>query len=44
MLARGYRGTVPRLRQLALRRADAVFLGLLAAWLLPVRVAAEMGL
>ncbi len=31
MLARGYRGTVPRLRQLALRRADAVFLGLLAA-------------
>ena len=44
MLARGYRGTVPRLRQLALRRADAVFLGLLAAWLVPVRVAAETGL
>jgi cobalt/nickel transport system permease protein len=40
MLARGYEGVMPRLEPLRLRRADGVFLALLAGVLLPVRVLA----
>jgi cobalt/nickel transport system permease protein len=43
MLARGYRGAMPRLTALAFRRADAAFLAALAALLVPARVIAEMG-
>jgi cobalt/nickel transport system permease protein len=42
MLARGYTGTMPRLRTLAFHRADAVFLAALAAGLLPLRVLVEV--
>ena len=40
MLARGYAGAMPRLGVLAFRRADTVFLAVLAIALLPLRVAA----
>jgi cobalt/nickel transport system permease protein len=40
MLARGYRGAMPRLSVLVLRRADVAFMAALAAVLLPVRVLA----
>ena len=40
MLARGYSGATPRLRELALGRADIVFVAALAALLLPLRVIA----
>jgi cobalt/nickel transport system permease protein len=40
MLARGYSGATPRLRELALGRADVVFVAALAALLLPLRVIA----
>jgi cobalt/nickel transport system permease protein len=39
MLARGYSGHMPQLRPLALRRSDVLFVGLLLAALLPLRVA-----
>ena len=42
MLARGYRGQMPQLAPLALRRADAAFVGLVLLALLPLRVAAEV--
>jgi cobalt/nickel transport system permease protein len=38
MLARGYAGATPRLRALAFARADVLFLTVLAAALLPLRV------
>ena len=38
MLARGYAGHMPQLHPLALHRADAVFVGLVLAALLPLRV------
>ncbi|MGH2948789.1 MAG: cobalt ECF transporter T component CbiQ, partial [Solirubrobacteraceae bacterium] len=41
MLARGYRQGAPRLETTALGRADALFLALLTAALLPARVLAE---
>jgi cobalt/nickel transport system permease protein len=41
MLARGYRQGAPRLETTALGRADALFLAVLAAALLPARVLAE---
>jgi cobalt/nickel transport system permease protein len=40
MLARGYNGSTPRLRELALGRADVVFVAALATVLLPLRVIA----
>jgi cobalt/nickel transport system permease protein len=40
MLARGYSGTTPRLRELAIGRADVMFVAALAALLLPLRVIA----
>jgi cobalt/nickel transport system permease protein len=40
MLARGYSGATPRLRELAFGRADIVFVAALAALLLPLRVVA----
>jgi cobalt/nickel transport system permease protein len=40
MLARGWTAAMPRLDPLALRRADAVFVALLAVALIPVRVLA----
>jgi cobalt/nickel transport system permease protein len=40
MLARGYRGSMPRLSALAFRRMDVAFLAGLAALLLPMRVIA----
>ena len=40
MLARGYAGAMPRLRTLALGRADVVFVAALAGALLPLRVVA----
>jgi cobalt/nickel transport system permease protein len=39
MLARGYRGTMPRPATLVLSRADALFVGLVAGGLLALRVA-----
>lgn len=42
MVARGYAGTMPQLRTLAFGRADALFLGGLAAALLAVRVGLEV--
>jgi cobalt/nickel transport system permease protein len=42
MLARGYEGATPRLRALAFARADVVFLTVLAAALLPLRVMIEV--
>jgi cobalt/nickel transport system permease protein len=38
MLARGYRGHMPQLHPLALHRADLVFVGLVLAALVPLRV------
>jgi cobalt/nickel transport system permease protein len=40
MLARGYRGRMPRLAPLVLRRADVLFVSLVLAALLPLRVVA----
>ncbi len=40
MLARGYRGHMPQLAPLALRRADALFVALVLVALVPLRVAA----
>jgi cobalt/nickel transport system permease protein len=40
MLARGYTGTTPRLHRLAFGRADVVFLAVLVATLVPLRVVA----
>jgi cobalt/nickel transport system permease protein len=40
MLARGYNGAMPRLAELAFRRADVAFLVALASLLVPVRVIA----
>jgi cobalt/nickel transport system permease protein len=40
MLARGYRGAMPRLAALSFRRADVAFLAAIGALLLPVRVIA----
>ena len=42
MLARGYRGTMPRLAALAFRRADVVFVAALAGALVPIRILAEV--
>jgi cobalt/nickel transport system permease protein len=42
MLARGYTGATPRLRALVFARADIVFLTVLAAVLLPLRVLIEV--
>jgi cobalt/nickel transport system permease protein len=42
MLARGYSGRMPQLSPLVLRRADAVFVALVVAALVPLRVAAEV--
>jgi cobalt/nickel transport system permease protein len=42
MLARGYRGATPRLRALAFARADVLFLTILAAALVPLRVLIEV--
>jgi cobalt/nickel transport system permease protein len=42
MLARGYAGSTPRLRALAFARADVLFLTVLAAALLPLRVLIEV--
>jgi cobalt/nickel transport system permease protein len=42
MLARGYRGTMPRLAVLAFGRADVAFVAALAALLVPVRIVAEV--
>ncbi len=42
MLARGYSGATPRLRGLAFARADVLFLTVLAAALLPLRVLIEV--
>jgi cobalt/nickel transport system permease protein len=42
MLARGYRGATPRLRALAFARADVLFLTVLAAALVPLRVLIEV--
>jgi cobalt/nickel transport system permease protein len=40
MLARGYSGAMPQLHPLVLRRADAAFVALVLAALLPLRIAA----
>jgi energy-coupling factor transporter transmembrane protein EcfT len=40
MLARGYRGHMPQLTPLALRRADALFVVLVLLAIVPLRVAA----
>jgi energy-coupling factor transporter transmembrane protein EcfT len=40
MLARGYSGQMPRLDPLRLARADALFVGLIAVVLVPLRVMA----
>jgi cobalt/nickel transport system permease protein len=42
MVARGYRGSMPRLVSLTFGRVDVAFLCALAALLVPVRIAAEM--
>jgi cobalt/nickel transport system permease protein len=42
MLARGYAGATPRLRALAFARADVLFLTVLAAALVPLRVMIEV--
>jgi cobalt/nickel transport system permease protein len=42
MLARGYAGATPRLQTLAFARADVLFLTMLAAALLPLRVLIEV--
>jgi cobalt/nickel transport system permease protein len=42
MLARGYGGTVRRLRPLAFTRTDAAFVAALAGTLLPLRILAEV--
>jgi cobalt/nickel transport system permease protein len=42
MLARGYAGTMPRLAVLAFRRADVVFVVVLAGALVPLRILAEV--
>jgi cobalt/nickel transport system permease protein len=42
MLARGYRGTMPRLDALVWRRADALFLAVLGTTLLAIRIGAEV--
>jgi cobalt/nickel transport system permease protein len=42
MLARGYRGAMPRLAALAFRRADVVFVAALAGALVPIRILAEV--
>jgi cobalt/nickel transport system permease protein len=41
MLARGYAGHMPQLNPLAWRRADAVFVSLVLAALVPLRLASE---
>jgi cobalt/nickel transport system permease protein len=42
MLARGYGGRMPQLAPLVLRRADAAFVALVLAALVPLRIAAEV--
>ena len=43
MVARGYSGQMPQLTPLVLRRADAIFVALVVAALVPLRVAAGVG-
>ena len=43
MVARGYSGQMPQLTPLVLRRADAIFVVLVVAALVPLRVAAGVG-
>lgn len=42
MLARGYSGSMPELEPLAFRRTDAVFVGVLAASLVTLRIGVEL--